>query len=258
MSDIKSVGPVITDDNFDRFMGGAGSRGYVDFFEPGLGASDYNLRQFEDSGIVETDESDWDDAIREQERDRSTIQDLCNEFNSPVKWQKSTNYCWIFGCIRCLEIVRLRETAQVYSLSPASCGARIKNFWNQGGYAAEGLRGLQEMGCNLSEDWPDAAISRRYLTDENIESAKRNIVLEAAHVRTWKQLGSSVIAGYPVAVGYNWWRHLVAGTRIFLKSHDLGIDNSWGTQWGDNGRGTLSGRRKHPDGAIVIYAAKPI
>jgi len=213
---------------------------------------------FGDIGVPLIPESDLDDHIRQIELDHATIPELCDEFRSPVKNQQSTNYCWINAPTRCAEIIRLRETGEVVSYSPASAGGPIKSFRNVGGWGSQGLRYMRESGINESTDWPDNAISRRYYTDENRAKALANVVLEYYVIETWQEMCSCIVAGIPTANGYSWWSHEVTGVQLKLKSHDLVIDNSWGTGWGDRGRGVLSGRRKIPGDCVAITAMMPV
>ncbi len=249
---------VIDDGNYRQHVppavvgGERKSKGYHGMWEPGCRSA----KPFSDLGVPLVPESEWIDRIKEQERYKSNLYHYSLDSSLPCLDQNGTNYCWINGPVHCMEIERLKESGQVVSLSPASAGARIKNFRNVGGWGSQGLEWMIEHGVNETGDWPANAIDRRYLTDANIESAKRNKVFEYYSLRSWDEVVSCLLAMIPVAVGYNWWAHEVTATHLVVQSRnvELGIRNSWSMGWGDKGFSVLKGSKKYPDDAVAIVA----
>lgn len=246
--------PIITDNNYHNFMN-QGRKGYYGMFRSQEGRA--RAKSFADLGIPLIPENEWDDIIRQQQKDKSTIMDLCRELRLPCKDQASTYYCWVNAPTHCCEITRLTETGQVVSLSPASAGGPIKGFRNNGGWGEEALEYFKVNGLNETQDWPDNAISRSYYTAENKEKAKKNIAREYYKLNSWVERGSVILSGYPIADGYDWWRHEVTGVGIEIGSHDLVIRNSWGMGWGEEGFGILSGSRKMADDSVCILVMEP-
>lgn len=208
---------------------------------------------FADLGISMIPESEWPDRARQREKDKTRLIDFARGIGLPCKNQRSTNYCWVFAPTHCCEIIRAKETGRVWSLSPASAGAPIKNFSNSGGWGSQALNYFRENGLNETSDWPDTAISRSYYTSENREKAKRNIVLEYYYLDSWAECVSCIFQDLPVGVGYNWWSHEVTAYDL-TTSLDLWIRNSWSMSWGDDGWSTLSGSRKYANDYVVINA----
>jgi len=250
-----SIGPVITDGNYQQFIS-QGARGYQGFW---LSDEDKKAcKTFGDLGIPLIQESEWDEVMDQLEKAKATIYDLTIARNLPCKDQGRTNYCWVNAPTHCCEIVRLMETGRSISYSPASAGAIIKGFRNVGGWGSQALDYFREYGLNLSEDWPDNAIDRRYYTAENQAAKAEHKTLEFYVLASWQERVSCLLAGIPTADGYSWWGHEVIGAGIVKQSHDLLIRNSWSMQWGDRGYGTLTGNRRFADDSVAITAMTPL
>ena len=200
-------------------------------------------------------ESEWDDRIAQQRKDKSTLTEMVKQLGLTVLDQNGTNYCWCNGVAYSAMVARLRETGQNVRYSPASVAAPVKSFQNRGGWGEEALNYMLKHGINLQEDWPANAIDRRYYNEDNKTKALKHIPLEYYRCKKWEEVGSSILAGYPVAVGFNHWSHLVCGMEITEGPHDLVIANSWSTSWGDQGFGILKGNKKYPDGESVAICS---
>jgi hypothetical protein len=252
---MKPIGPEIDDNNYLGFRQ-QGRRGYYGMFESPEEKA--RCKSFEDLGIPLIPKDEWDDRIRETDQNEASIVHLCKDMNLPCLDQNGTNYCWVNAPTHCCEIIRLMETGKIFSYSPASAGAPIKNFRNVGGWGSQALNYFKQNGLNETKDWPANAINRRYYTDENKTEAKKHKTVEFFNLRSWEERVSCILAGIPIADGYNWWMHEVNGVWLVERSHDLIIRNSWGMNWGDKGFGTLKGSKKHADESVAICAMEPI
>jgi hypothetical protein len=174
--------------------------------------------------------SDWQAIIQEQEEQESRLIDICDRAGLKVKDQQQTSYCWVNGPTHCTEIVRLLQNQPMVSLSPASAGAQITGYRNEGGW---GKTALEFILSNRDDEWFE-------LEPGNLD-----------------QLGSAVLRRIPVAVGYNWWSHEVSAVALKMVDGEpaLIIDNSWGQSYGTKGRGVIQGRRMLPDDAVAPRTA---
>jgi hypothetical protein len=203
-------------------------------------------------------ESDVEGWIKEKEERQNRISDHCNKFGLPHKDQAQTNYCWINAPVHCVEIIRLLQHQQMVILSPASCGAKIKGFRNQGGWGQEGLEYIVENGVVPVSMWPANAIDRQYDKPEFWAEAKKYRVTEwmECRPRSWIELVSCLLRNIPVAVGYNWWSHEVTACDVVWidGTSELRIRNSW-KGWGENGFGILRGSKKLADDQVAPRVA---
>lgn len=209
-----------------------------------------------DIPVIPRDE--WPERIEEIEKTKSSIPDRCDQVGLKVKNQRQTNYCWINAPVHALEIARVLQGQAYVELSPASVGAKIKNFRNVGGWGTEGLRYMAEHGVVPASFWPVNAIDRRYDTQEaNAERADYQAdEWWDLKPRNFDQLATCLLLRVPVPIGLNWWRHEVTAVQLVkLDGRDQYgsiIDNSWGIEWGDNGRGILTEAKATPDDAVAL------
>lgn len=251
VSDLQGC-PVI-DDGFDPQMTEGGHRGRIerDYEKHPLGF----MSCAPAFGLPLIPRSEWDERIRDLERAQSRIPNICDAMGLKVKNQESTNYCWINAPVHCLEIMRVIQGQDHVELSPASVGAKIKNFKNVGGWGTEGLEYLVKYGAVPVSLWPANAIDRRFDTAEADAQRKRFQVDEWDDLPTsFDAVADRVLNGFPVAIGLNWWGHEVTAVAL-MKLDGAGrygmlISNSWGPNWSNNGRAVLTEAKATPDDAV--------
>lgn len=203
--------------------------------------------------------SEWQARIAERQERKATMRDKIRQAGIKVKNQARTNYCWINAPTWCVELTRMVQGQEHVVLSPASAGARIKNFRNVGGWGKEGLEWIIANGVAPVDLWPANAIDKRYDTAETRAAAMNYRVVEWWEIqpRNIDQLVSCVLRDVPVAVGYNWWGHEVTVVDAVWIDNAIAllIGNSWDVTWGDEGYGTIQGNRMLPDDAVAPRSA---
>ena len=178
-------------------------------------------------------ENEWVDRISELESGKRRLTDLCDQAGLTVLDQDGTNYCWINAPVHCVEVIRVVAGQQAVRLSPASCGAPIKNYRNVGGWGTEGLKYIVSDGIVPQSSWPANAISRQY------ENGETRAMRAAYKVTEWwdlqprnlKELITLLLLGIPVALGYNWWSHEVTGMDAVVVRSDPHIAYAAMDQW---------------------------
>lgn len=207
------------------------------------------------------DRSEVVERIKERRAKKAMMRDLLDYLKVAIKNQQRTNYCWMFAVIRLLEATRAMQGQRYVSLSPASCACIIKNFNNVGGYGLEALEFLGKVGPVPSSMWPDTAIDRRLKTAETnaIRAQFKSDEFGQLELGDLDQLNAWLLQYGPAAVGLNWWGHEVLLTDVELDSRNNFVycfDNSWGTGWGDGGRGILTASKARGD-YVVMRSAIP-
>ena len=212
-------------------------------------------------------ESEWPDRIRQMEIDKTRLIDHAHDAKMAIRNQKRSSSCWGFGVARGIEYRLLTQGNQQY-ISPFSITAPVNGWRDRGGWGDSALKFAATSGYNLADEWPCESGWQRnfrdYYTAENKAVAKKRVVLEWYKLKSgragWGQVVSCILAGHSVPAGFNHWGHLVDLTWL---TQDLGagFDNSWGPGYGGEGimagRGILKGRKKYPDGAVVITSVRP-
>jgi len=198
--------------------------------------------------------SEWDDRIAEKEKNKSRISDILDAAGVPSTDQNGTNYCWFFGVVGACQARRAVAGLPYVALSPACGAAQIKGFRNQGGWGADAVEWMVEHGVCSTDLWPQAAISRKYLTDEATAQAATFKLVEWDDVEEYDfdALMSELLQPDPIpcALGLDWWGHLIFacdGVKLGTGKYGVRIRNSWGADYGDNGYAVLEERKARGD-----------
>lgn len=232
-----------------------------------LARNPYNSSQFSkpfDLPLIPR--SEWDDRIQEMEKTKSNFSQLilAHEPYIPSKNQASTNFCWFNGVVTCCEGL-MALSGQGYTPLSSACGAaQIKGFRNNGGWGGEALDWMVKYGTCPQAMWPNAAIDRRYLTQAAKDAALKFRVTEwydNMRANSFDVLMTALLNRIPVALGLDWWRHLIAAfdpVKLGNNAYGCRIRNSWSDSWGEKGFGVLTESRSRGDmvGLGVLVATQ--
>lgn len=200
-------------------------------------------------------ESEWPDRIEQIHKDKALVSERAKRSGIKVYNQGSTNYCWANGTLKAFEITRVLQGLDHIPLSPASIAAPITGFRNVGGWGTQALKYLGDHGACPTAVWGNNSIDRRL---DNAETKKAR---EPFRNTMWFDVEPGVLAptmtllllGMPVAVAYNYWRHLVLALdpiRFEDGTYGFGCWNSWGENYGDKGYFVLKGSKAVPSEAV--------
>lgn len=198
----------------------------------------------------------WPEMIKEREQRGQLLSKICDEQGIESLYQEMTYYCWVNAVITAMETIRAANGLPYVKLSPASAGAPVKGFRNVGGWGSEALAYIVANGVCPVSVWPANAIDKRYYTAANRELAKNYRVPEWYDLRdrSFDQLMTCLLLGWPVPIGLLWWGHEVcAMDPVMIGANRFGarIRNSWGGSWGDNGFAILEESKATPDDAVA-------
>lgn len=258
-SEVYTEEPIIGDDAISHLV--THPDGVSRGLELGLrGPGDYEYgataTPFPDEWLIP--ETEWQARIQEMEETKTRVSDLIRLAKLPHKDQDRTLYCWINAPVHTLEITRLQQGQPTVILSPASVGAKVKNFQNVGGWGKEGLEYIVDHGVCPVDIWPANAINREYDTPaaEQVRARYRATEWTELRPRNRQQLISMLLRRITVAVGYNWWGHEVVACDAVWQDGTVAtrIRNSW-KNWGDFGFGILKGTKQDADDAVAPRVA---
>jgi len=199
--------------------------------------------------------NEWQARIKEMEEQKSRCSDMFKQAGGRIKFQNPLSYCWIFAVTSAIEHACIAQGMPYESLSPASAGARIKNFQDVGGWGKEALEWIIANGINTTEEWPDTSLERSLLTAAMKASAMKRRATEwwELQPRNDDQLVSCLLRRKPVAIGLNWWGHEVLAVDPVWVNGAIAVrfQNSYDKDWEDEGYGVLQGDRMKADDAVV-------
>lgn len=205
--------------------------------------------------------SEWDRRIQQIEAEGASLDLLAQKAGVETVSQGSTNFCWGFAAIRAIEIQRACQGEPTIALSPASVCAPITRYRNEGGWSTDAIEHIATDGVATAEQWPITAIDRQYDTEEVRTSRQAFKVRQWIDIkrRSFDELMTVLLMGYPVAVGYLWWGHAVCAVRPVKTKYGYGtmIWNSWGKEFGDGGFAVLTGDRAVADDAVAPTVVMP-
>jgi hypothetical protein len=245
-------GHYVVDDTFKTPDGGAGEYG------TGYDPRDYasypicGLKCARPYSGPRLSKQEIQERIAEKTANKTWIRDQCDRVGSKVKNQSRSSYCWIHAPTRGMECKRVAMGNKFDPLAAFYAGSMIKNGWDQGGSGIVGVEWLATHGTCLESMWEPMKF-RGINTPEIIANAAKHQILiwEDMDAGDHDAIASSVIFDDPVTVGIPAWGHEVLITYLVWNAgtYTFGIDNSWSPDWGDNGRGLLTGRYSRFDEA---------
>ena len=253
--------PVVGPDAAHSHIGGTGYEGrdYSRFPIGGLKCSRAPYRP-------NVDPARYEELIAQKTLGKTWASDLCDKAGVVVKNQQNSSYCWIHAPSHGMEVCNALAGGPKLVFAAFYAGAIIKGGRNQGGSGIEGVQWIAENGICTEEFHKPMDFSTRN-SPEADANAKLHKILEYEEFDSndHASIISSVLANQPVTVGMPAWGHEVLITfLVFDKSLygwnngvGYGIDNSWGTDWGNNGRGILSRAYSRFDEAGGIRVVTP-
>lgn len=262
---------IIDDSNYTDFIpGGKEVRGRsfgliprdMEKHPPGsYGAPEWSL---DDLKIIPR--SEWSDRIREMKRTKSRLSDIRNIADKGKPFlnleQNGQGYCWVYSTTHAVTIWRAVAGLPFVRLSAHAVGCKVKNYRDEGGWAALSMDFISKFGVPSVEFWKEKSMSRSNDTEATWKNAGLHKITSGwvelsspvyDRNMTFDQFATCLLNRIPVAADYDWWGHSVCAMdleEIEPGSFGARIINSW-PNWGENGTAVLRGDKTIPNNAVA-------
>lgn len=199
----------------------------------------------------------WAERIKEREQGGAILSLICRDRQVPASNQDSTNFCWTYGVVTAINVMRAYRNMPYVEFARESVAAPIKGYRNNGGWGDQALAYIVEHGIMPQSLWPRHHYSTsRYNTAENLAIAAQYKVEEflVLQDRNFAQLMTSLLEDNASGVGYEFWSHEVCAVDpVVVGSNRFGVRiwNSWGNSYGDQGFAILDESKASPDDAVI-------
>lgn len=178
--------------------------------------------------------------------------------------QNGQGFCWSYDTAHAIMTRRLLAGLPYVRLSGHAVACKIKNYRDEGGWAALSHAYAKSNGYPDVQHWKEKSMSPSYDTADTWANAAQykitdDVVDLNAQVydqtmadKIWWTL---LLTGNPVQMDWQFWSHSVLAWDIVrIEKGVYGIDgpNSWGMGWGDNGNYTINlSAHPRPMGAVA-------
>ena len=193
-------------------------------------------------------ESEWPDRIKAMAG--RFIGDVMVANKVKCKDQNGLGFCWTYSLTSCVEVIRLQQGQGYVELNPESLGGDVG--WRNAGNSLDSAiayartHGICERRFSPPHNLKTGTWQKGW--EENALGYKPAEWFDLDGKERWPMTVTALLSGYPVYVGYDWWRHalIVVGLTLVGSEVCLVLRNSWGSNYGDDGYFVLKGNKKYP------------
>lgn len=177
--------------------------------------------------------NEWSARIAEQKQKRKRVSDWQNF--APHD-QNGLPTCWANGPAHAFTTLRVMHGLPLVYISACSLAVPISGG-HSGGYEGDALEYLSKYGGVSTDIWPNNSTSRSLMSDsKSVADRPNHMALASFECNTFDEFATACLLGYPIAVAFNWWSHVISGgdlVEIERGSYGIMYRNNWG-DWGDN------------------------
>lgn len=188
--------------------------------------------------------SDWKSLLDARTKAGALASGVIKFRGIPPLNQNGTSFCWCNAPTQAVQVTRCLNGQKHVPLSPASVGAPINGFRNQGGWGLDAMKRLVSHGAVPVSLWPANGISRQYDTDAARGEGQRFKAIEWEDLEQgdFDGLATALLLGFVCPIGIDRWSHEVLCVDLVWTGSEWGIliYNSWGESYGDKGFAVLT------------------
>lgn len=211
-----------------------------------------SIKAMTDAEIIE--------AAKDKTARKTWLTDHFDRLGIPVKNQLNSSYCWVHAATRSMEACYVMSGGMHLPLAAFDLGALIKGGSNQGGSGIEAIeRAMRDGICVESLHKPMDFSSRRTPEQAANAALHKPEAYDDLDCRDLNLIATYAINNIGTTVGIPAMGHEMCVTFVVVDGNTwhLGVDNSWGTGDGNNGRRILTGIYTRLDEAGAVRIMTP-
>ena len=203
--------------------------------------------------------------ILDRQQEQASRREFGMDVGIKVKNQGKLNFCWMFSAVSGLEYARAFAGLPHEILSPSSGACPVTGFRNVGNSMEAGLQRLVSKGVATDNYVPETTLNNRDFRpgwEKNALNHRAEIFIDVMSKQDGemdRRITTMLLNDYVVPFGlYSMSHAMLYIDVVMIDENTIGyvVQNSWSTQWGDEGFAVFPRGKGTPDEGYGIARAR--